>query len=152
MELFRIAKKKYLRDLSGTGARLYGGRWNHTGHSMVYCASTLALCVLEVLVHLDIKFIDSSFGYIQLSISEDKVHDQTENILLLEGWRSHPAPEFTRDIGSEWLQTNTSVGLRVPSAVLPQATNILLNPNHPDFRSVSIVKVGELNIDHRVFK
>jgi RES domain-containing protein len=94
---------------SGEGAKRNGARWNSIGTAMVYTASTLALATLEVLVHLEQPDDD-----------------------LPEDWRGYPAPPSTKAIGDEWIGSQSSLALVVPSAVIPLEFNCLINPNHPD--------------------
>lgn len=140
MKIYRIAKTQYISDLSGEGARLYGGRWNKAGYSMLYFSSFLSLSVLELLVHTDYQFIDDNFKYIEVELPDDLVIPNVSQPLLKQDWRQSPPPILTQNYGTNWLTSNKSVALSVPSAVLPSERNILLNPNHPDFKSINIIK------------
>lgn len=151
MRIFRIAKQQYLTDLSGEGARLYGGRWNKRGSKMVYFSESLSLCVLEILVHLDFKYLNNDFGYIAIDLPEDSVETITTK-QLSPNWRVNPPQLYTQDFGTKWLNSNKTLALKVPSAVLPLQSNILINPNHELLTSLKIVKKGKLNLDSRMFK
>lgn len=149
MEVYRIAKKSYLSDLSGTGARLYGGRWNKIGLPLLYTSSHLSLAVLELLANHVRQLIDDSYGYIKLEIPDVNLK-KLPLASLHSNWRISPYHESTIEIGSTWIQSHESLGLEVPSAVLTQEQNILINPLHKEFRVLTILDIGELSLDGRV--
>ncbi|GAB1857287.1 RES family NAD+ phosphorylase [Flavobacteriaceae bacterium MHTCC 0001] len=152
MKIYRIAKANYIADLSGEGARLYGGRWNKAGHSVLYFSSSLALSVLELLVHLDYKFINKNFRYVEVNLPDNLIIPKVETKVLSTDWRESPPPAFTQNYGTDWLTSRKSLVLSVPSAVLPSEHNILLNPSHKDFKLVKVTKSAVLDLDTRVFK
>lgn len=151
LKIYRIAKAKYISDLSGEGARLYGGRWNKAGYGMLYCSSYLSLSVLELLVHLDYRFINDAFRFIEIDLPDNLKISKVPSSILKQEWRQNPPLALTQNYGSDWLASNKSLALRVPSAVLPNEYNILLNPNHEDFKLITISKKYKLDIDARVF-
>ncbi|MCK5400758.1 MAG: RES family NAD+ phosphorylase [Flavobacteriaceae bacterium] len=151
MKVYRIAKQKFLSDLSGEGARLYGGRWNNAGYNMVYFSENLSLCVLEMLVHLEYKYINNDFGFIEVDIPDEFIKPTLKIKSLDENWRNNPPIGFTQDKGTAWLQSQKSLAMRVPSAVLPKEYNILMNPKHMSSSEIKIIKKGKLDIDSRIF-
>lgn len=150
MFVFRIAKWKYLEDLSGTGARLYGGRWNHEGYDVLYTSAFLSLAVLELLANQVRDLVDESYGYIKIEIPDIKDVSQFNQELLPSNWRGGSYTDETLQYGTEWIKSLSSLALQVPSAVLTQDTNILINPHHERFESVLIVEKGELALDTRI--
>jgi len=152
LTVFRIAKQQHLNDLSGEGARLFGGRWNKRGTHMLYTSESLSLSVLELLVHADYQFIPQDFGYLQLEISDTTIISQVKPAILKQNWRHNPPLSFTQDYGSKWISSNKNLVLKVPSAVLPMTFNYLINPMHPDFESVKVIKKGVLELDSRIVK
>ncbi|GGD07043.1 RES family NAD+ phosphorylase [Hyunsoonleella pacifica] len=151
MKIYRIAKAKYISDLSGEGSRLYGGRWNKSGYSMLYFSSNLSLSVLELLVHLDYRFINDTFRYVEVDIPDDLKISKLPSHILKQDWRHNPPLVLTQNYGTDWLESTKSLALKVPSAVLPSEYNILLNPNHIDFKSIAINKPSKLDLDARLF-
>lgn len=151
MKIYRIAKKNYIKDLSGEGARLFGGRWNKRGYNMLYTSEHLSLCVLELLVHLDYQFINNDFGFIEIEIPDNIMIPKVKPSILKQDWRRNPPLSFIQDYGTNWLLSQKSLVLKVPSAVLPNESNILINPNHIQFSEIKIVRKGSLDIDSRVF-
>lgn len=150
MRIYRISKKKYIEDLSGEGARLYGGRWNRRGDAMVYFSKSLSLAALEMLVHLDYQFVDGTFHFIEAEIPDTCITKLKSPLKVTENWRENPPNSRTQDYGSNWLKSNKSLGLQVSSAVLPIEHNILINPRHPDFFQLKIIKTGVLDVDERL--
>lgn len=150
MEVYRIAKKKYLDDLSGFGAKLYGGRWNREGLQMLYTSAHLSLAVLEILANQFRKQIDHRFGYIKLHIPDKSILELSDLGSLTEEWRVSQYVQQTVDLGSEWLLSQNSLALRVPSAVLAQESNILVNPFHKDFKKLTVIETAEVDLDGRV--
>ncbi len=150
MEVYRIAKKKYLNDLSGMGAKINGGRWNREGMQMLYTSEHLSLAVLEVLANQFRKKIDKRFGFLKLELPNNKIIEHTEIEDLEEGWRVSQYNEQTVGLGTNWLLSQQSLALKVPSAVLAQENNILINPYHKDFDKLVVIESSEVNLDGRV--
>lgn len=152
MKIYRIAKKQYINDLSGEGARLFGGRWNKKGLAMLYFSESLSLCVLEILVHLDFHFLSNDFYYVEAEISDKLIYPSLKTNELDTVWKNNPPSPYTQQIGSDWLKENKNLAMRVPSAVLPLQHNILVNPRHLKLSDIKILKTDSLQIDQRVFK
>lgn len=133
MTCWRLVKSRRADQvLSGDGARMFGGRWNHPGSRIVYASSTLSLAALEVFVHLHGHEAHMSFTAVQLIIPDDAVEVLSRSHLP-HGWRSSPAPDACKDLGSMWARSQRSLGLIVPSIVVQQEINILICVDHPQF-------------------
>jgi RES domain-containing protein len=115
---------------------------------MVYAASTLALAVVEILVHVD--EVPSNFVAIRIDIPESIKIDSVSSRRLPPNWRAHPAPSHLATIGTAWAQRLSSVALAVPSAVIPQEQNLLINPLHPDARTLVLHKPVRFAFDARL--
>jgi len=150
LKVFRISKKRHLKDLSGEGARLFGGRWNKRGSKMLYTSQSLELSVLELLVHLDYEFVKEDFGYIEIECPETIKIETVKSSILKQNWRQHPLLSFTQDYGTNWLNSQRTLVLKVPSAVLPTSYNYLINPEHSDFKLLKIKNIGDLDLDSRL--
>ena len=149
MKIYRIAKRNFIEDLSGEGARLYGGRWNRKGHSMLYFSEHLSLSVLEILVHTVQQLITNDYWFLEVEISEkDIVNVQLKD--LPNNWRTNSLISETQDFGTNWLLKDNELAVRIPSAVLPFENNILINPKHLRFSSLRVAGISELNIDARL--
>ena len=145
MLLYRIAKKQFIEDLSGYGARLYGGRWNEKGWSALYTSSSLSLCMCETLVHCDKSIIPKNYYFAEMEFPDE---------LIPEDFFTS-APEETERAGTLWLKAKESCAIKVHSIILPetytQDFNIILNPEHPDFKQLTINSVVECPFDMRLF-
>ena len=151
MLLFRIAKKEYIRDLSGAGARLYGGRWNRKGSSIIYTSETRALSTLEYLVHVDFTNLPPGLSLATLELPDDLLPVEIDPLGMPANWREWPPPGGLADIGTEWALSGESLLLRVPSAVVDNEFNILVNATHPDIRRIAVVNVEDYRFDERLF-
>lgn len=149
---WRLLKTKYASDaFSGEGARLYGGRWNSRGTRIVYLAESISLAVLEILVHLQAPAVLSAYSLISVSYTEDQVVTLPETDLP-PGWDKDPVTDETRQIGDEWASSHSSLFLRLPSAIIPQEYNLLLNPQHVQFSGVEIGEPVRFRFDPRLLR
>jgi RES domain-containing protein len=149
MILYRIANCNYINDLNGTGARLYGGRWNSEGKSMVYLASSRALAVLEVLVHLPALVLPDNFCIAEIKVPENSV--LTLNVESLPAnWQDASPPAELKTLGNQFIKETKYLMMKVPSAVVPEEFNYLLNPWHTDIKKVSIVHTHPFSFDDRL--
>jgi RES domain-containing protein len=146
MILWRISRH---RDLGGTGGLRSPGRWHHAGQPIVYLAETAAGALLEVCVHTSANDVPPDFTLLKIEAPEIQVQ-AIQPDELPAGWQSHP--DFTRDLGTAWLQKKDTALLSVPSAILPETVNFLLNPAHPDAKKSQIVEALLYPFDVRLKK
>lgn len=152
MIIWRLCKARYAKDpLSGEGSRLYGGRWTYPGISVAYTASTLSLAALELLVHLDHDIAPIDFQSIEISAPPSISIEKIEIKTLPKNWREYPAPDSLRKIGSRWAKERRSLLLEVPSAVVPQEKNYLVNPIHHEFATLIIEHPQPFRFDSSLF-
>jgi RES domain-containing protein len=139
-------------SLSGDGALRTPGRWHTRGRRVVYCAQNPAAALLEILVHFEIDIQNLPLRYRLLKIeAPDDVHfDRVSVDQLPADWPERT--EMTRALGDRWLANGSSAFLSVPSAIVPETFNVLLNPAHRDAKRVVIVETGEHAIDPRLLK
>lgn len=150
MDLFRIAKSEYIEDFSGTGARLYGGRWNEKGVALVYTSESRALAALEYLVHVPMTLTPKDLGIMRIFIPPDIEVETLDFSTLPSDWKSYPARQELRTAGSDWTRSNRSLLLRVPSAVIEREYNVLINPGHPDFKHIEPSSPERFRFDPRL--
>ncbi|MGY5957646.1 RES domain-containing protein [Kosakonia sp. BK9b] len=133
---YRLVTRRYASEAwTGSGANLYGGRWNHKGHPAVYVASSISLAALEMLVHIHSDSMLRQYGLFSIEIP-DKDIEFLDTQWLPADWQEYPAPLSTMDLGTAWLEANSSVALVVPSCVVPLENNAVLNPHHPGFSTL----------------
>ena len=148
MLAFRIVKPAFAASaLSGEGARLYGGRWNPPGWRCVYAAESRAMAVLELLVHLTGRSRTLNYRLLTLEIDDDAV---AESRHLPQDWNAQPAGAASQSVGLHWLQANRHAVLRVPSVLIPEESNLLINPLNPEFGGIRIVDERDFRLDLRL--
>ena len=148
MTSWRLTKADYAASaFDGEGARLYGGRWNSPGRRVVYAAGSLALAALEILVH--IRRRGELQGYVKFRLEFADELMSTVDALPAD-WRQGRAPDSTRAVGDRWLAAGETPILRVPSVVIPEEWNYLLNPQHPRFCEVEIGPPTPFTFDPRL--
>ncbi len=150
MVLWRISN---YADLKGVGGLRAPGRWHHAGQPVVYLAEHPALSLLEILVHMEIASVGQlpdGYQLLRVQVDEDLPIAEIADTDVPSDWRQNP--EWTRGAGTEWLQTETTAVLKVPSAVVPFAHNFLLNPVHPAADAVQIVEAMHVKHDSRILK
>ena len=152
MKIYRVTKKEFVKDLTGEGARLYGGRWNKKGSAMLYFSEHLSLCVLEMLTRIDFEFLSEDYAFIEVEIADKLIVPSAKVTSISKNWRADPPTVITQDFGSKWLSSEANFALSVPSAVLPSEHNILVNPNHKLISKLKITNSGKLDLDPRVVK
>ena len=151
MIVYRLSKSKYAHDLSGKGAEKYGGRWNSRGVPMIYTSGSRALCILEIAVHTPLGNLPTDYCLISIDIPEDCI-SELEAAKLPNAWNSSPHGHKTQVMGDAFAAECAQLVFKVPAAVVQGEFNYLINPLHPDFRNVKIVKVEEFNFDKRLFR
>jgi RES domain-containing protein len=156
---YRISPKTFATDISGTGARLVGGRWNSKGIALLYTSTTAALAALEVLVHVDWDLLPH-LSLVEITVKKNTLlelqnYPEGNPVSLPDGWTRNPPHPTLASIGKQWVDSSESVGLLVPSVFFPEGPdqNFLINPGHPDFdKTAKITKVSPFSFDNRLRK
>jgi len=149
---WRIVKSKHQsRAFDGDGARIAGGRWNSPGMPMVYTAQSAALAALEMLVHLNSGALLSSYVLVPCSFGAGLVL-RLDRDRLPEKWRAHPAVPQLQALGDAWLKNSLSAVLEVPSVIIQSESNYLLNPRHPEARSIDVGAAQPFDFDARLIR
>lgn len=149
MILFRMAIAKFKDDLSGTGAKIYGGRWNNPGYPALYCTKSISLAVLEILVRTGVQILPPDYYIINLKIPDNISLKTMFKKNLKKDWKTDF--EYTQQMGTDFLIRKDFVGLAVPSVIVDEEQNFLLNPLHPDFKKVVKVSTEQFIFDKRLF-
>jgi RES domain-containing protein len=151
MLLYRIARERYARDLSGEGARIHGGRWNLPGHACVYTAMSRSLAMLEFRVHLNnVSQVPPDLRLITLDVPVRSIKE-IDAELVSPKWRNYPPPAECVRYGTLELIRQETLMLKVPSAIVPEEYNVILNPAHRKMREVKLVDSLPLILDPRLF-
>jgi RES domain-containing protein len=149
MMVYRIAGALYKDDLSGEGARRNGARWNSKGIAMLYASEHISLCALEMLVNIVLTEIKQNFYLLHIALPEQASLVSITAGKLKKNWQEDAG--YTHFIGDEFCKEKKALILKVPSAVIPDEYNFLLNPRHPDFKKVKIMKSKPFIFDKRLF-
>lgn len=138
-------------DLSGKGAERTGGRWNRPGRPVVYAASSAALACLETVVHLNAGGLPLNRFLVRIDIPEDlwRTAVVREVSSLPVGWTAVPTGKVSLDIGDQWLHEKHAALLVVPSVIVPEEFNALINPNHPRAGEIVANKLRPWAYDQR---
>lgn len=136
MLLWRVSNHA---ELDGLGGLVASARWHYRGHRVVYLAETPAGAFLEVLVHLELDFGNVPKTYQMLKVeARDNLASRAIDVAAIPpDWATNE--QLTRKIGTEWLSKRETALLRVPSAVVPETSNVLLNPLHPDAEQLKVL-------------
>lgn len=134
---------------SGEGARRFGGRWNSVGRSVVYASEHLSLAALEVLAHADRRRFARDLVAFEVQVPADLIAVLAEADVPA-GWRARPDAPAARAMGDAWLAAGTHVALSVPSVLVPQERNLLLDPAHPRFSEIWIGAPEPFRFDDRL--
>lgn len=148
MIVYRLTRTKFAYDISGEGARLNGGRWNHKGISVVYASESRSLALLEYTVNVNIDDIPRALSIVAIEIPGD-IH--IVGVSELPGnWRVSPAPGETKDYGTNLLRKVSQPVIKIPSAVILNECNYLLNPLHRKSHQFKITSVEDFIFDVRI--
>jgi RES domain-containing protein len=151
MELYRITQEIYANDLSGNGARLYGGRWNSEGLFAVYTSSSRSLALLETLAHTPAKMLqEKSYILVTLYIPDTIEAGIIDKEKLIPGWDAPDTRPLTKKTGDSFLRSKSGLLLSVPSVLIPEENNFILNPLHPNMKKVKLVHKRRIQFDSRV--
>src|SRR5580700_8090688 len=147
MLVYRITLAKYAGHLLASGR---AARWNPNNVKMIYTASSRSLACLENAVHRDQIGLQQLFSIMTTSCPDDL---PKKTILLNElppGWADYDKMFATQRIGERWMRENKTAILQVPSSIIEEEVNYLLNPGHPDFKKIKIVKTQPFVFDSRI--
>lgn len=156
ISLWRLATEAptyFANDLSGKGAELSGGRWNAIGTPIIYTSQSIALACLETMVHLAGKEpLPMNRYLVRIDVPEEVwataiPFDHSNNV----GWDAVPQGKTSLDWGSEWIAGGASCLVRVPSVVVPEEFNVLINPLHKDRQKLKTVKLRKWGYDVRTW-
>lgn len=147
MNLWRISGHN---SLSGEGGLYYSARWHTAGHRIVYLAESPAGALIEALVHAELNEKSwPRFYDLMQTAAPDRVRVETLNLPAGEDWKRFTI--ITRGLGDDWLQSKRTALARVPSAIMPDTWNFLLNPEHPEAAEIRIIEVARAEYDPRLF-
>jgi len=150
MIVYRFSHPNYAHDLSGTGAKLKGGRWNVIGLPLLYTSESISLSLLEVLANANTLEELQLLELVEIEIpSNASLHQLHLSQLKNEWWKDF---EYCKWIGSEIIKENKALVIKCPSAIVEMESNYLINPLHASFKKVGINVIKDFRFDERLFK
>ena len=151
MIVYRLCKQAYVNNLSGRGAEVNGGRWNGKGTPALYTAASRALAVLEVAVHVPFGILPINYRMMTIDVP----HEAMEVFAIADlprDWNRNPFAPSTQYLGDDFLNAKKSLLLQVPSTTVAGDFNYIINPNHPDFEKLKVLKIEPFEFDSRLFR
>jgi RES domain-containing protein len=151
MEVYRITHSKWATKLEASG---YAARWNSHGLFVIYAAENISLACLENLVHRNGFGLDADFSLITISIPDEIAVSELRSTILPSNWNelNENAHLICRKYGDNWIKSQKTSVLIVPSAIIENEKNIIINVNHPDFLKIKISKTQPFSFDKRFSK
>ncbi len=151
MVIWRLTRAGH-QALDGEGARLNGGRWNSEGVPVVYASESLSLAVLEYLVHVEPSLIPADLVAMEIELPDDPALGAIVHPAQFPpgDWRTYPGPEWQAELGDLWVEDGTFLWLAVPSAIVPEEHNVLVNPRNPRMADVRTVGTRPFRFDRRL--
>jgi RES domain-containing protein len=148
--VWRIAQRRHALDRAGIGARDNGGRWNRPGIAVIYAGRTVGIAALERFVHLA-GVVPRDLILVRIELPENCSVEEPALADLPAGWNAVPIRPASMDFGTAWAQERRSLVLYVPSALVPEEGNAVLNPHHPEFAAVELSIQREFQYDPRMY-
>ena len=152
MIVYRLSQSRYAADLCGRGAEVAGGRWNSKGTPMIYAAESRALCVAELAMHLPLGLVPQNYTFVSFKIPDNIPVLQLSKKQLPTNWNEYPHPNETQQIGDRFIRENDFLVMRVPSVVVYEEYNYLINPRHSLMQKVQVSDLSPFNFNDRLFK
>jgi RES domain-containing protein len=149
MILYRLTNGEFINDLSGTGAKLYGGRWNAAGFNALYTTENISLAVLEILVHIKRYKTPIDYHLVFIEIPETFSPAIINKEKLKRNWKDDIS--YTQFIGDEFLKSSNELLLKVPSVIVDQENNYIINPKHPGISKIKITATKLFEFDERLY-
>lgn len=153
MRSWKIAIREAALDRSGKGAKDNGGHWNSVGTAALYAGATVELCALEKWVHIDDDGIDADLVLVSIELPEGPgLCRQVRPEELPHGWDDVPVSVHAQKFGTRFLEACEQLYMCVPSVIIPEACNYVINPEHPAYGQVKLEIARDFCFDPRMFK
>jgi len=147
VRLWRLARAPFAA-FDGVGSARGGSRWSSKSIPILFASSTQSLALLEVLVHTPRELIPDDYVFIAIEIPDDRTQSVSKEMLPPD-WADSPPPTNLKAIGDDWARSNRSCALLIPSVIVPNELNCMINPRHPDFSRIEISTPISFILDKR---
>ena len=146
MLIYRIAHKKFTQNLSVSGL---SGRWNSQGKMVLYTSENISLALLENMIYRAGSGFNNDYKIMIIEVLSEKI-EEINSKKLPKNWRELDAYSELQEIGDDWYNQQNNLILKVPSSILPENFNFILNTIHPDFKKVKLIDVLDYEPDERI--
>ncbi len=147
MLVYRITLTKFADKLIASGR---AARWNPNETEVIYTASSRSLACLENVVHRSQLGLSQLFSIMTIEVSDTIKKEIINPVDLPAGWREFPQMPLTQSIGEKWISNAQTAILQVPSSIIEEEVNYLINPQHPDFRKIKLLRADRFVFDLRI--
>lgn len=152
MRAWRIARERFALDRSGAGGLAEAGRWHPWGVPVIHAGMTVEICVLEKLVHTG-PYLPADLVLVEMTLpDETTLYEVAEKTSPPKAWDATPSQAVSMKFGGDFLRSARALGLIVPSAIVPEALNLVVNPRHSRFGEVTMRIVRPFTFDKRLRK
>jgi RES domain-containing protein len=151
--VYRILRKAFShKPFDGEGAYRFGGRWSSVGTRLSYAAEHLSLAMVEYFIHIEPDDPPRDLVAVAAEIPDSVSRSHITEKQLPSNWRQSPSPPELAAIGDRFVRDGRAAILIVPSALVPNESNWLINPRHPRFSRIRVRSVSPFEYDARFFK
>ena len=147
MIVYRIAHKHYINDKDGIGAKLFGGRWNAINLPCIYTSVHISLALLEKFIHAKVAENMQNISLLKIELPDDQIFNIDRN-KLKPSWIDDV--EYTQWLGAQVLEDSSILAFSVPSAIVPEERNIIINPLSKNFKSIKFLEISDFYTDYRL--
>lgn len=147
MFVYRIALSVYADKLKASGR---AARWNPNKTEMIYTASNRSLACLENVVHRGQLGLSQIFSIMTIKIDDQIEKKKIDLNNLPKDWKEFDQMPFTQTLGEKWITENRTAVMEVPSSIIDEEVNYLINPNHVDFKLIELIKTDPFVFDKRI--
>lgn len=147
MLVYRISLARWAGQLAASGQ---AARWNSKGRFVIYTAASRALACLENVVHRSGEGLNQPFRVLSIDVPDEVAVERLDLMSLPSDWTSFLRYPDCQALGDRWLDVKNTAILRVPSALIPNEFNYLLNPTHPHFTRIQLLGTEEFIFDPRL--
>lgn len=149
MIAYRLAAKAYIDDLSGSGAKLFGGRWNPAGCPCIYASQNLSLALLEKYVHAEFRESMERLALLRIDIpDDDNLVFHVDDQQLKKNWINDIS--YSQWIGEQILSDPEIIAFTAPSAIVPSERNVILNPSAHKIGDIRFLPLADFSTDLRL--
>jgi RES domain-containing protein len=149
VRFWRIAQRRHALDKLCAGTAQFGGRWNPIGTPALYCSTSIALCALEKFVHIGNGPLPP-LALVAVDMPDDVTPYEPSLLALPAGWDMLPASATAQSFGGAWLSSGTGLAMKIPSAIVPEECNVVINPSHRDYSRVTLSILRPFIFDNRM--